>query len=178
MPAPCSWCGAALQSDAATFCSVCKAPQTCFGNFLYGANFLARNLAIPLAIGLVTLILTNQQQEAALIVANRQKLAEALGEVGKVQADYHLADSQIALLASAKADTVPAKELKDAVLRLDLAIASFGAKLGPFEEFARRTKYLVHVLVASYDPEEKWAFSNPEFVQAANEHFRPLQIVT
>jgi hypothetical protein len=141
MPVPCKWCGADLKKDAAAFCSECKGPQNDTGTILYGLNFFAKTLAIPLAIAVVTLILTNYQQDAALIVANRQKLAEALGEVGKVQADYHLADSQIALMASAKDDTVPAKDLRDAVLRLDLAIASFGAKLGPFEEFARRTKY-------------------------------------
>lgn len=137
----CKWCGASLKSSTAIFCSECKAPQTVFGHLLYAADFVGKNLAIPLAIGLVTFLLTAQQQESALIVSSRQRLAEGLGEVGKVQADNRLAYSQIDFMAVAKDDTVPAKELKDAVLKLDLAIASFGAKLGPFEEFARRTNY-------------------------------------
>jgi hypothetical protein len=137
----CSWCATPLKGGKVTFCPVCQAPQTCFGYFLYGGNFLAKNLAIPLAIGLVTLILTERQQESALIVSNRQRLAEALGDVGKVQADNRLAYSQIDFMTVAKGDAVPAKDLKEAVLKLDLAISSFGAKLGPFEEFARRTNF-------------------------------------
>jgi hypothetical protein len=104
-------------------------------------NFLAKNLAIPLLIGIATWLLATWQQEAAVIVANRQKLAEALSDVGKVQSDHRLAYTQILFMASSSGATVPGKDLKDAATRLDLAIASFGAKLGPFEEFARRTKY-------------------------------------
>lgn len=137
----CKWCGTALPTAAAEFCATCDAPQTCLARFLYAMNFLAKNLAIPLAIGIVTLLLANGQQEAAIIVANRQKLAEALSDVGKVQADYRLAYTQILFMASSSGATVPAKDLKDAATRADVAIASFGAKLGPFEEFARRTKY-------------------------------------
>jgi hypothetical protein len=138
---PCKWCGTALPTATAEFCATCHAPQTCLARFLYTMNFLASNLAIPLAIGIVTLLLANSQQEAALVVANRQKLAEALSDVGKVQADYRLAYTQIMFMASSSGATVPAKDLKDAATRADVAIASFGAKLGPFEEFARRTKY-------------------------------------
>ncbi len=137
----CKWCGTQLATATAEYCAKCFAPQTGLAKILYIGNFVARNLAIPLAIGLVTLLITHRQQESALIVSNRQKLAEALGEVGKLQADYRLADTQILLMASASGATVPAKDLKDAALRLDVAIASFGAKLGPFEEFARRTEY-------------------------------------
>jgi hypothetical protein len=137
----CKWCGTALASNTAEFCATCQAPQTRLAKFLYALNFIATTLAIPLAIGVVTLLLTHQQQEAAIIVANRQKLAEALSEVGKVQADSRLAYTQIALMALPSGTTVPAKDLKDAATRLDVAIASFGAKLGLFDEFARRTKY-------------------------------------
>lgn len=138
---PCKWCGTALASDTAEFCATCQAPQTRRAKSLYALNFIAKTFAIPLTIGVVTLLLTHRQQEAALIVANRQKLAEALSDVGKVQADSHLAYTQIALMALPSGAKVPAKDLKDAVTRLDVAISSFGAKLGPFEEFARRTNY-------------------------------------
>lgn len=134
----CKWCGTPLKIDTAEFCSVCYAPQTPFANFLYSANFLARNLAIPLTIGIVTWVLTSWQQEATIKIATREKLAEALGEVDKVQADFHRAYTQIAFMASQKSSDIPTKELKDAAIRVDSAIASFGAKLGPFEEFARR----------------------------------------
>lgn len=137
----CRWCGEELKTDTATFCAGCEAPQTPGGYILYIASFAAKNLAIPLAIGLVTLFLTERQQQSALIVSNRQRLAEALGEVGKVQADNRLAYSQVDFMAATKDDTVPAKELKEAALKHDLSISSFGAKLGPFEEFARRTRY-------------------------------------
>jgi len=98
-------------------------------------------LAIPLAIVLVTFLLTRQQSESSLTVSSRQKLAEGLGEVGKVVADIRLAYSQINFMAATKDETVPVKELQDAVLKYDVAIDSFGAKLGPFDEFARRTNY-------------------------------------
>jgi hypothetical protein len=104
-------------------------------------NYIAKTLAIPLAIGIVTFWLTSKQQEAAVIVANRQKLADAMGEFGKVKAAARLAYTQISLMALPNGTTVPAKDLKDAVTRLDVAIASFGAKLAPFEEFVRRTNY-------------------------------------
>lgn len=137
----CHWCGGQLKAEKAVFCAECEAPQTAGGYFLYVTSFIGKNLAIPLAIGLVTLYVTDHQQQSALIVSNRQRLADALGEVGKVQADNRLAYSQIDFMAVAKNQTVPAKDLKEAVLKLDLAISSFGAKLGPFEEFARRTEF-------------------------------------
>ncbi|MEA2860737.1 MAG: hypothetical protein QOC72_2776 [Methylobacteriaceae bacterium] len=89
----------------------------------------------------MTLLLSTCQQEATLIVANRQKLAETLSEVGKVRADSRLAYTQLSLMALPNGAKVPAKDLKDAITKLDVAIDSFGAKLGPFEEFVRRTNY-------------------------------------
>ncbi len=141
MCALCSWCGSPLKNRSAAFCAECKAPQTALAYLLYVVNFIGTTLAIPLAIAAVTFILTSGQQRASETVASRQKLAEALGEVGKVQADYHLATTQITFMAFAKEDTISAKEFKDALTRIDLSISSFGAKLGPFEEFARRTNY-------------------------------------
>jgi hypothetical protein len=137
----CKWCGTELAANAADFCATCQAPQTGLAKLMYAANFIAKNFAIPLMIGVVTLLLTTRQQEAALVVSNRQKLAEALSDVGKVQADSRLAYTQIALMALPNGRTVPAKDLKDAATRLDVAISSFGAKIGVFDEFVRRTKY-------------------------------------
>ncbi len=137
----CKWCGASLKSNTAAFCSECKAPQTVFGYIAYATDFVGKTLAIPLTIVLVTFVLTKQQQESSLTLSSRQKLAEGLGEVGKIQADIRLAYSQINFMAATKDDTVPTKELRDAVMKYDVAIDSYGAKLGPFEEFARRPNY-------------------------------------
>lgn len=137
----CKWCGTTLASNSAAFCANCDAPQTRFATFLYALNFIAKNLAIPLVIGVVTLMLTTRQQEASLNVANRQKLADALVDFGRLQADSRLAYTQIEFMALPNGTNVPAKDLKDATARLDVAIASFGAKLAPFEEFVRRTGY-------------------------------------
>jgi hypothetical protein len=137
----CKWCGSALPLATAEFCATCKAPQRPLAQFLYSVDFLARNLAIPLAIGVVTFLLATWQQDATRIVADRQRLAESLSDVEKVGDEERRAYTQILFMATSSGTTVPAKDLKDAATNLDEAIASFGQKLGPFEEFARRTKY-------------------------------------
>jgi len=118
------------------------------GYLLYSLNFLSKNLAIPLVLAALTLVfqwrqqLANdafqlRQQLAADALAERHSLVEAYIEFGRAHSDYRIASATISFLAHSNVEEVDEETLKKAVLELDKAFDSIGAKLTPFEEFQR-----------------------------------------
>jgi len=146
------------------FCAQCKGPQTPWARVLYIANLLV----IPLSLALVGAYLAKVQQDASLIVASRQKLADGLIDFGRTYAEYHSASRKLKLLSYTKDDKISADKLRDAVSQLDTAMSSFGAKLIPFEEFARRNDTYKNLKSSCASPLQKvWdsCFVNPYWVR-------------
>jgi hypothetical protein len=92
-------------------------------------------LLLPLILVIATYSLNSEQQR----IANRQKLADAYVAFGSTLTDYRKAAATIdTLTKTANNGTISLSELKKAVLDFDAAFNAIGAKLGPFEEAARR----------------------------------------
>jgi hypothetical protein len=132
-PARCSWCGAEKESPTAEFCATCAAPTGRIGHVLFVLNFLAKNLLIPGAIVVMSLWFTARQQTSDRAIADHQKLIEAYIDFAKAHSDFRIAESEISILAL-NTGTVKFNDLKGAVLRLDQAFDSIGAKLTQFED--------------------------------------------
>jgi hypothetical protein len=133
----CRWCGAEHLVAESAFCGNCKAPRRPLGYGLTTLSILVKSLAIPLALGVMTCVFTNWQQMNARALDEHQKLVAAYIDFGRTHSDYRQASSEILFLALSPKDTVPSKDLRGAVLRLDQAFDSVGSKLAPFEEYDR-----------------------------------------
>jgi hypothetical protein len=85
-------------------------------------------------------IFTVRLGDSQQIVASRQKLADAYVAFGATMTDYRRAAAAIDVLSSAgPQDAVSYPEIRKAVIDYDAAFNAIGAKLGPFEEAARRS---------------------------------------
>ncbi len=129
----CPWCGSD-KSHPTPFCADCKAPTGRSGYLLFVLNFFAKNLLIPLAIVIVSLLLTNRQQTSDREIADHRKLVDAYVAFSQAHSDFRIAASAISFMALNPGPTVKFGDLRDAVLRLDQAFDSIGAKLTPFED--------------------------------------------
>jgi hypothetical protein len=145
----CRWCGKPLVSPTAWLCAECKKPAKAPG-YMAAA---AAALLLPLFLALATFWLSSTQQQTALDIANRQKLADAYVAFGATMTELRRADATIQMFATrSSTEAISYDELRKAVLNYDAAFNAIGAKLGPFEEEARRI----------HDQSSAWPwFTNP-----------------
>jgi hypothetical protein len=129
----CPWCGADTPRPA-SFCGHCNAPIQRRGKLLFGLNYFAKNLLIPLVIGLASYSLSVRQQTSDRAIADHKRLVDAYIAFGQAHSDFRIAASAIGFMALNPQPTVKFNDLKDAVLRMDQAFDSIGAKLTPFED--------------------------------------------
>jgi hypothetical protein len=131
----CRWCGKPIVSPRAWLCGECNKPARAPAYVLAAIQ----GLLLPLILAFATFWLSSGQQQIALNIANRQKLADAYVGFGATMTDYRRAVATIQVFATDDSnDTVSFPELRKAVLDYDAAFNAIGAKLGPFEEAARR----------------------------------------
>lgn len=132
----CRWCGKPVTNLQAWLCGECDKPRRLRGYAVAIASFAATTLLLPLILIGVTYWLNSEQQR----IANRQKLADAYVAFGTAMTDYRRAAATFDLLTKGSSKgTVSLSEVKKALLDLDAAFNAIGAKLGPFEEAARRS---------------------------------------
>ena len=165
----CTWCGTESPATPSRYWACCQAPRSALGYLVMGAGVLVKNLAIPLAIGVMTLLLTDRQQESARALADHEKLVAAYVDFGHAHSDYRLASSEILFLALGAGPTVPSSALKGAVLKMDQAFDSIGGKLTPFEEYDRTSAHFTSPFADGKTAlEETWqnCFIQPYFARS------------
>jgi hypothetical protein len=107
------------------------------GYLATGVSFTATTLLLPLFLVYATFSLNAEQQR----IANRQKLADAYVAFGSTMTDFRRAAATFDVLKkTAFNDKINLADVKKAVLDFDAAFNSIGAKLGPFQEAARRNR--------------------------------------
>lgn len=132
----CRWCGKPLTNSRAWLCGECNKPRRLPGYVVAVFSFIATTLLLPLILVLATYSLNSEQQR----IASRQKLADAYVAFGTTMTDYRRAAATFDLLTkSSNKGNVSLSEVKKALLDFDAAFNAIGAKLGPFEEAARRS---------------------------------------
>ena len=163
--ANCSWCGKPV-SPAAHFCPECHAPNRPNGYVLFSLNFIARNLAIPMAIGLLTFFLTARHEDTERAISEHGKLIDAYGAFAQAHSEYRVAENTIAYMALNHGGKVDFTALTAAILQLDKAFDSIGAKLTPFEEYEKASPHYKSQFASGRTAlEETWqdCFTTPYF---------------
>ena len=130
----CGWCSS---QSTGLVCPVCNGPHRWMVPVFVGYKLLAIAVA-PLAIALATVWFSSEQEKTARAAATHEKLLASYVDFAQTHSNYRHAAGAITFLASSSAETVPAQQLKTAVLDLDNAFDSVGAKLTPFEDVEKR----------------------------------------
>jgi hypothetical protein len=133
---PCRWCGKPIANARAWLCGECNRPARCPGYITTGISIAITSLLLPVVLAIFTFQLGANQQT----IASRQKLADAYVAFGTTMTDYRRAAATLDVLSSvAPRDAISFPDLRKSILDYDAAFNAIGAKLGPFQEAARRS---------------------------------------
>jgi hypothetical protein len=132
----CRWCGKPIADLRAWMCAECSRPTRFPGYLVTGGAFVATTLLLPFILAYATYLLSTEQQQ----IASRQKLAEAYVAFGTTMTEFRRAAATFDVLTKVASDgKIDLPEVKKAILDFDAAFNAIGAKLGPFQEAARRS---------------------------------------